>query len=374
MHMTDIDIRKGLEGVVADTTSISHVDGAKGRLYYRGYPIETLARHRFAAVAHLVVFGSLPDEARLSATEEYLWEAGRLPPEVAASLRTLTRHGVHPVTALQSVTPLLFLDPPALELGRTQEEEQGLVVAARLPAAIAVIHAALRDVPEPSYPRARRYGERYLQLMTGREPAREHIDAFECMQVLQLEHSFNASTFTARTVTSTLAPPAAAIAAAIGALYGPLHGGADQAAVEMAYEIGDVSQAARFVTHALSAKRTVMGMGHREYRVVDPRARIIKAIAARIAEGEQRRLFEILSAVDLAFVEQTANRPRALRANLEFYKGVVCLSLGLAKEFFTATFAAARAFGWVAHIAEQRQNNRIIRPSAHYVGPALIED
>jgi citrate synthase len=323
---------------------------------------------------HLILFGSLPDEAQLVAVENYLWEAGRLPPEVAASLRALTRHGAHPMTALQAITPLLFLDAPAMELGRTAEEEQGLVIAARLPAAIAATYAALRDVPEYPYPRSRRYGERYLQLMTGREPTPEHVEAFECMQILQLEHSFNASTFTARTVTSTLAPPAAAIAAAIGALYGALHGGADQAAVEMAYEIGDPAPAAQFVAKALATKRMIMGMGHREYRVVDPRAKIVKALAAKVAVGEQRRLFETLSAVDRAFVEQTATRERALRANLEFYKGVVCLSLGIPKEFFTATFTAARAFGWVAHIVEQRKDNRIIRPSAHYVGPALRDD
>lgn len=369
--MTNIDIKKGLEGVIADTTAISHVDGAEGRLYYRGYPIESLAQRRFAEVAHLIVFGTLPDEARLAAVEEYLWEAGRLPPEVAASLRAIARHGVHPMIALQSITPLLFLDAPASELGRSAEEEQGLVVAARLPAAIAAIHAALRDVPVRPYPRSRRYGERYLQLMTGRDPTPDHVAAFECMQILQLEHSFNASTFTARTVTSTKAPPASAIAAAIGALYGSLHGGADQAAIEMAYEIGEPARAASFVAECLAAKRTVMGMGHREYRVVDPRARIIKAMAEKVTTGEQRRLFEILSAVDAAFVEQTSSKRRALRANLEFYKGVVCLSLGIEKEFFTPTFAAARAFGWVAHIVEQWQNNRIIRPSAHYVGPAL---
>jgi citrate synthase len=202
------------------------------------------------------------------------------------------------------------------------------------------------------------------------QPSEDQIAAFECMQILQLEHGFNASTFTARVVTSTLAPPASALSAAMGALYGKLHGGADQAAIEMAYEIGAPEQAAQFVADALASKRVVMGMGHREYRAVDPRARIIRAMAAKVAvDAEPRRLLAILSAVDEAFIEQTGARKRALRANLEFYKGVVCLALGVPKEFFTATFAAARVFGWLAHIVEQRQDNRLIRPAAQYVGP-----
>jgi len=368
---TEPEIRKGLEGVIADVTAISLVDGEGGRLFYRGYSIEELVKRRFAEVVHLVLFGSLPDTTRLAEVENYLWEAGHLPQELATSLRELARHGAHPMVTLQSITPLLSLDPPERHLGRTLEEEEGLVVAARLPAAIALIHAALRDHPEHPYPHARRYGERYLGLMNGGTPTSAQIEAFEGMQIMQLEHSFNASTFTARTVTSTLAPPSCALSAAIGALYGPLHGGADQAAVEMAYGIGDPARARQFVTDALAAGRIVMGMGHREYRQVDPRSKLIRAMAELVAtDSEHRRLFDTLRAVDTAFIEQTASKKRVLRANLEFYKGIVCLSLGIPKEFFTTTFAAARSFGWVAHIAEQRADNRLIRPAARYVGPS----
>jgi citrate synthase len=369
-----MDIRKGLEGVIADTTTIALVDGEPGRLYYRGHAIEALVQRQFAEVMHLVVFGELPDATRLQQVEEYLWHAGRLPAELASTLRTLARHGAHPMATLQAITPLLALDPPEVRLGRTTEEEEGLVIAARLPAAISAIHAALRDHPEQPYPHSRRYGERYLQLMSGAAPTPEQVEAFECMQILQLEHGFNASTFTARVVTSTLAPPASALAGAIGALYGALHGGADQAAIEMAYEIGAPERAPEFVAECLAKGRIVMGMGHREYRAVDPRSRIIKAMAAKVATTvETRRLLGILAAVDEAFVEQTRDRRRVLRANLEFYKGVVCLALGVPKEFFTTTFAASRVFGWLAHIVEQRQDNRLIRPSAHYIGPQPSE-
>lgn len=363
-------VHKGLEGVIADTTSVSLIDGEAGRLYYRGYAIEELARRQFAEVMHLVVFGSLPDAERLQEVEDYLWIAGRLPPDLAASLRQVARHGEHPMVTLQAITSLLALDPPAVSLGRSPQEEEALIVAARLPAAIATISAALRDHPEHPYPASRRYGERYLQLLHGRQPSPSEVATFESAQILQLDHGFNASTFTARVVTSTLAPASAALSAAMGALYGPLHGAADQQALEMALEVGQPERAREFVAHCLATGRKVMGMGHREYRVVDPRSRMIRTLAQQVAHlPEHSELLDVLSAVEEAFIEQTREKRRTLRANLEFYKGVVYLALGIPKEFFTASFAAARVFGWIAHVMEQRQDNRIIRPAAHYVGP-----
>ena len=364
-------VHKGLEGVIADTTSVSLIDGEAGRLYYRGYAVEELARKRFAEVMHLIVFGTLPDADRLQEVEDYLWIAGRLPPELAASLRQIARHGEHPMATLQAITTLLALEPPAISLGRSPQEEEALIVAARIPAAIATIYAALQDHPEHPYPASRRYGERYLQLLHGRQPSPIEVSVFESAQILQLDHGFNASTFTARVVTSTLAPATSALSAAMGALYGPLHGAADQQALEMALEVGQPERAREFVAQCLATGRKVMGMGHREYRVVDPRSRMIRALAQQVAHRpEHIQLLDVLSAVDEAFIEQTREKRRTLRANLEFYKGVVYLALGIPKEFFTASFAAARVFGWIAHVMEQRQDNRIIRPTAHYVGPA----
>jgi citrate synthase len=370
-----VDIKKGLEGVVVDSTSISLVDGDAGRLYYRGLPIEKLVQYPFAAVAHLVVFGDLPDAARLQKFEEFLWNAGRLPLELAEAIEKLAQLRCHPMATLQAAMPLMALSPPAEVFGRTGDEQEALIVAARLPTAHAML-LSLRAGRTPSeYPATRRYGERFLQLVQNRRPSEQQIRIFEQTQILQIDHSFNASTFTARVVTSTLAPPASALAAAMGSLYGPLHGAADQGALEMAQEVGDPKRAADFVAGCLSSGKLVMGMGHREYRVVDPRSRIVKMLAEQIASTpDEKRLIETLKAVDEAFVAQTAHKKRSLRANLEFYKGVVYLALGLPKEFFTATFAAARIFGWSAHIVEQRKDNRIVRPSANYIGPAPQPD
>jgi citrate synthase len=370
-----VDIKKGLEGVVVDSTSISLVDGEAGRLYYRGYPIEKLVDHPFAAVAYLVMFGALPAAYELNDFEDFLWEAGHLPTELAAVVAKLAQLQGHPMATLQAAMPLMAFASPPRKLGRTDVEHEALVIAARLPAAYALL-LALRTGREPSaYPASRRYGERFLQLVHDRLPSEKEVRIFEQAQVLQIDHSFNASTFTARVVTSTLAPPASALAAAMGSLYGPLHGAADQGALEMAEEVGSAGKAADFVTESLAKGRLVMGMGHREYRVVDPRAKIVKRLAEELASlPREKHLLDTLKAVDEAFVAQTAHKKRSLRANLEFYKGVVYLALGLPKEFFTATFAAARIFGWSAHIVEQRKDNRIVRPSANYIGPAPQPD
>jgi citrate synthase len=370
-----VDIKKGLEGVVVDSTSISLVDGEAGRLYYRGYPIERLVERPFAAVAHLVVFGELPDQARLQDFEDFLWDAGRLPEGLVNALEQLSRLGGHPMATLQAAMPLMALEAPLRGAGRSQDEQEALIVAARLPTAHALLMALRAGRTATPYPEARGYGERFLTLIHNRAPSASDVGVFERTQILQIDHSFNASTFTARVVSSTLSPPASALSAAMGSLYGPLHGAADQGALEMAEEVGDPAQAADFVARSLAGGRLVMGMGHREYRVVDPRAKIVKALAEQAASHpRERHLLETLKAVDEAFVAQTVHKKRSLRANLEFYKGIVYLALGLPKDFFTATFAIARVFGWSAHIVEQRKDNRIVRPSANYIGPAPQPD
>ena len=370
-----VDIKKGLEGVVVDSTSISLVDGEAGRLYYRGYPIESLVKYPFAAVAHLVVFGDLPNAAQLREFEEFLWDAGRLPKGLSEALESLARLGGHPMATLQAAMPLMSLDASTRTIGRTDDEQQALVAAARLPTAHALLLSLRAGTAPAAYPDTRHYGERFLQLIEPDAPAASAVRVFEQTQILQIDHSFNASTFTARVVTSTLAPPASALAAAMGSLYGPLHGAADQGALEMAEEVGGRDKAAEFVARCLASGRLVMGMGHREYRVVDPRAKLVKVLAEEIASrGYEKQLLETLQAVDQAFVAQTAHKKRALRANLEFYKGIVYSALGLPKDFFTATFSMARIFGWSAHIVEQRRDNRIVRPSANYIGPKPRSD
>lgn len=191
------------------------------------------------------------------------------------------------------------------------------MIAARIPAAGATIRAALADHPNPRYPSSRRYGERVLQMLEGADASRAAVDAFEITQILQLDHGFNASTFTARVVTSTDAPPTSAISAAMGALYGPKHGAADHGALEMAQEVGDAGDAEAFVRQSFAAKRRVMGMGHREYRVVDPRAKIIKSLTGKLAQARDpalaRHLVRRRRSVHCTDVEQVASVARQCR-------------------------------------------------------------
>jgi citrate synthase len=217
------------------------------------------------------------------------------------------------MATLQALMPLLATAPPTQTFGRSDDEQEALVIAARLPTAHALL-LALREGRTPTpYPDIRHYGERFLTLLHGRAPTAKAISIFEQTQILHIDHSFNASTFTARVVTSTLAPPASALAAAMGSLSGPLHGAADQGALEMALEmaleVGSAVKAAEFVERCLATGRLVMGMGHREYRVVDPRAKIVRLLAEEIAStAEEKSLLETLKAVDQAFVAQTAQK------------------------------------------------------------------
>ncbi|MGC3981156.1 MAG: citrate/2-methylcitrate synthase [Steroidobacteraceae bacterium] len=374
---TPPDIRKGLEDVIVDTTAVSLVEGDIGRLTYRGYAVEGLLTRTFADAVYLIVFGELPNAAQRDQVEEFLWQAGSLPTAIQAIVTQMAGTSAHPMEILQGITPMLALDSAALVTNdlaaQDAETRAGLIIAARIPTVLGVIQA-LRQQRAFAYPSVKRYGARYLQLLTGKQPTAAAVDTFERTQILQLDHSFNASTFTARVVTSTISPVSSGLSAAMGALYGVLHGRADQAALEMAQTVGSPEAAAAYVAECLASKKVVMGMGHREYRVVDPRAKVIKGLAENMElTADQQRLFNTLVAVETAFVEQTSHRARAMRANLEFYKGLVYLGLGLQKDYFTASFAAARAFGWLAHINEQRKDNRIIRPDAHYIGPGLRE-
>lgn len=351
-----VNIAKGLEGVIADTTAVSLVDGNRGVLSYRGRNIDELVDLPCGEVAALVVDGEvhqrlardLRERSRLSAREESLVLG--LPRET------------HPMQLIQGITPLL---DPTTAFAERGEAAQGFEVAAKLPAILATHllgcapHASELDDP----------AERFLELI-GAPTTEIAKRAYAVAQILQLEHGFNASTFVARSTASTLAPVENALSAAFGCLHGVLHGGADQAALETADRVGSPSSANSFVDECLKNKTKVMGMGHREYKVLDPRARHLKGLARELSSGTAHQgTFETLEAIEARFGERMAEQGRSLHANLEFYKGVVYRCLGLPARFFTSNFAMARVFGYLAHFIESREDNRIVRPKAHYVGP-----
>jgi len=351
-------VHKGLEGVVVDTTAISLVDGHKGELSYRGFTIGSLIEQPFAAVAALVATDRFDTGFGVRLTT-----AGSLSPREAKLVLALPSD-IHPMHMLQGLTPLLDRSDAFADLG---EAAHGFVVAAKLPALVATLFRRTATTEtRPGDP----IGQFLDQI--GAPNGAELRRAFEVAQILQLEHGFNAGTFTARVVASTLAPVENALAAAYGALHGVLHGGADQAALETADAVAHPARAAAFVDDCLAHGRRVMGMGHREYKVVDPRARYLKGLAEALSAGTEHEVtFRTLAAIEARFEERMAAQGKALHANVEFYKGLVFRALGLPPPYFTALFAMARTFGYLGHFSESRRDNRLVRPQAEYVGPPV---
>jgi citrate synthase len=341
--------------VVVDSTRISLVDGEAGVLSYRGVPIDDLVDLPFAEVAALVVDDDRSDRlAKEIAAEAELSERERA---LVLSLPANT----HPMHVLQGISPLLDRSDAFASRG---EAAQGFAIAARLPALVAthLRREAVRDANalDPALQFLERIGAPDTDI------ARR---AYSVTQILQIEHSFNASTFVARACASTLAPVENALSAAFGTLHGVLHGGADQAALETADKVGSPAKAATFVDECLTSRTKVMGMGHREYKVLDPRARYLKALAADLCAGtEHEQTYRTLVAIEDRFIERMAEEGKSLYANLEFYKGVIYRTLGIPTPFFTANFALARVYGYLAHFIESREDNRLVRPKALYTG------
>ncbi len=372
MNAQQTTIHKGLEGIIVDRTAIAKVEGAIGRLSYRGIDIKELtAAHSFVDCVWLVLFGSLPSTEQARALDDFLVRS-MAPTDSEQRILAALPRSKHPMEILQGLTPLIdrrFADAPALPVESTELAE-GLVIAARLAGILAAWQHLRHGESLPVPDRTLGFQANFLLLFSGRRPTVQALATLQVTQILQMEHGFNASTFAARVATSTLAPVQAVLSAAIGTLSGPLHGGADEAALQMALEIGAPANAADYVRQCLAQKRRIMGMGHREYKTVDPRARILKPMAERLCSGSTHEtLFKTLVAVEEAVQQAMAQRGRKIHANVEFYKGAVMNALGIPSDFFTSMFAIGRVYGYLAHFLEQRADNRLIRPQAQYVGP-----
>lgn len=373
---TPAPIDPGLAGVVVGTTRVSEVNGAAGTLSYRGQSIDALTQQPFAEVASLVALGKVvPAVVGLIDQAPALTEAERnrvlaapvdlSPMQVLQAMIVQLDHHTSPLT-------LTAADLDAIEPGQAapealvREAERALSIASKAPEIVAT-HLARTAVSQAGTGYAERFGA-MIGLPADTDPAL--LDAFRVMQILQLEHSFNASTFAARVIASTLAPIENALSGAVGTLHGVLHGGADQAALETADQVGSAAAAAAFVDDCLDNGTKVMGMGHREYRVLDPRARYGKALAEQVSRGTAHAVtFDTLAAIEARFGERMAADGKQLHANIEFYKGLIFRMLGLPPRYFTALFAMARIFGYTAHVLESRFDNRLIRPAAEYIGP-----
>ncbi len=367
---TSGDVPPGLEGVVVAETSIGDVRGQEGFFHYRQYSAVDLAGARsLEDVWHLLFRGGLPDAAASEAFSAEVHRRRDMPPGLSTLLPALARRGA-PLDVLRTAVSLLAAELgwlPTHDIGAEELADQAIGLCAVVPTILAAAHR-LRCGDEPLEPRADLgHAANYLYMLTGTVPAPEHARAIEQYMILTIDHGFNASTFTARVVTSTGADLGAAIVAAIGALSGPLHGGAPSRALDLLDAIGTPERADAYIRHAVEHGERIMGFGHRVYKTEDPRSLLLRGVSERLGGP----LVELSESVERTVVEVLAElKPgRHLYANVEFYAGVVMHTCGIPREMFTPTFAVGRTIGWCTHVLEQAAHNRLIRPAARYVGP-----
>ncbi|MDT8427526.1 MAG: citrate/2-methylcitrate synthase [Pseudomonadales bacterium] len=368
-----VEFSKGLEGVIADQTSISNVEGEVGRLSYRGYPIEQLVTLNFTKVMWLVLFGELPDQKQEAALDDYLKHNGEISENEKTLLKTLPRD-LHSMLMLQAMIPVLDTTPQHAGNLPLENDEgyRGLAIVAKIPTLLGGFHRLQHNDELPRFDGSKSYLDNFLSMFLGEAAKADHVRCLEMLQILQLEHSFNAGTFTCRVAASTLTPVESALSSAVGALYGKLHGGADEAALNEAIKVGSPAKARDYVQNLLANKGRLMGMGHREYKKLDPRAAILKPMAEKLCTGtEYENVFLTLKEIEKEFNAEMQKKGKEVWANLEFYKGPVNLAIGIPASYFTAGFAMSRSVGWLAHFLESRIDNKIMRPSALYTGPAI---
>jgi citrate synthase len=359
-------IRKGLEGIIAGETAISDVDGHRCQLIYRGYHIDELVgKASYEEVSYLLLFGRLPTASQLADWTAQLDAHRALEPPLLAHLQSLPK----------AAGPMALLRTALSTLGAYDPDEEDTAIpvlqrkAVRVIAQTATIVAAigrLRAGRPPLAPKPRlSHAANFLSMLLGREPPAEHVASLDAYLVLLADHGFNASTFTARTVTGTQSDYYSAVTAAVGSLKGPLHGAANRKAMEMLTEIGSNEQVEPYVQKTLSDHKRFMGFGHRVYKGEDPRAKHLKAIAQRLSQSSGEPKWFTIS----ERLQEAVWQAKKLYINVDFYSASLLHYLGIPTELFTAMFACARIAGWSAHVIEQMADNRLIRPLALYTGP-----
>lgn len=367
-------IHRGLVGVKIDTSGICHIDGLKGELIYRGYDIRDLAAGAtFEEVVYLLWYGDLPDQEQLAAFRERLNAQLELPAE--AELLKWGGDGIRPMHALRTaVSAMGSADLAADGLDQDNLERIGLRLTAQIPALVAAIvrfrngEQLVQPKPELSL------AANFLYMLTGEEPTDAAVRVMDVALILHAEHGVNASTFAARAIAGTNSDAYSAITAAIGSLKGPSHGGANTAVMETLESLGSVEDVEPYVLDILGRpKGRVMGFGHRVYRVLDPRANVLKRVAQELAaeraDSAASRYFEMSLEMERVMDREMEKRGREVKANVDFFSASVYHMLGFPTDLFTPIFAAARTPGWLAHLYEQYADNVLLRPQLVYDGP-----
>ena len=359
-------ISRGLEGIIASETRIGDVRGKTGQLIYYGYDINELAgKVSFEEVVYLLYHGRLPNRAELEQLTTAL-RAERELPQGVIDFITRAPKTAAPIDIMRTAVSMLGCYPTTRpELRMSQNEAIAIELVAQIGVIAAYFHRARSGQELPPIRKDLGEAAHFLWLMTGEEPHADAVQTLDVAYVLHAEHGFNASTFTARVVASTLSDMYSAISAAIGALKGPLHGGANEGVIHMLQEIDSPEKVDPWIEEALAEKKKIMGMGHRVYKVLDPRAPHLKAMAIKLSNqlGEPKwiQMSERIA--------QIMKERKNLNANVDFYSATVYYSLGIPTDMFTPIFAISRMAGWTAHVLEQWADNRLFRPLSEYNGP-----
>lgn len=362
-----MNVKKGLEGVVMDTSSVSKVNADTNSLIYRGYPVQDLAENcSFEEVAYLMYTGELPNKAQLeefSKKEKSLREISK---DNLNVIKTLPKK-CHPMDSIRTGVSFLGCEDDRIwDATPATNLDKAIRLLAKIPTMIAADYRFKKGMdfipPNPALSIA----ENFFHMCFGKVPDQRIVKCFDVSLILYAEHSFNASTFTSRVVTSTQSDIYSATVAGIGALKGPLHGGANEMVMHMMIEIADAAKAEQWMIDALAQKKKVMGFGHRVYKSGDSRVPTMKKYAQVMADvtGEQKWM-KMYSSLEKVMVEKKKIYP-----NLDFPAGPAYYMMGFEIDFFTPIFVMARTTGWSAHIMEQTANNRIIRPLSEYIGAA----
>jgi citrate synthase len=359
-------VSRGLEGVIANSTALSDVLGDKGQLIYCGYDInELVGKVTYKEVIYLLWHRKLPNRKELEAFVRELRSQRQLPEPVIDFLKSAPKDA-NPMDVMRTAISMLGLYDPDIGKEATPEinRRRATSITAKIGVIAAYFHRARNGKSLPPVREDLTEAEHFLYLMCGEPQSKEASDTLDVAFILHADHGMNASTFSARVTISTLSDFYSAITAAIGTLKGPLHGGANEGVIHMLEEIGKEENVDAYVEKQLAEKKKIMGIGHRVYKTLDPRAPHLRAMAVKLSEklGEPKwiRMSERIA--------QIMKEKKNLNANVDFYSATVYYSLGIPTDLFTPIFAIARCSGWCAQVLEQLEDNRLYRPLSEYVG------
>lgn len=356
--------KKGLEDIIAGSTSISFIDGREGRLIYRGYDIHDLVQGNFEEVTYLLLYGNLPNQAELADFTSKLQAESSLPESVIEKIRQLPK-GVNPMEGLRNLLgELSFHDDESNDNASEANFRKAIRLIAKTPLIVALLHR-IRSGEDVVLPRTDlSIAANFMYMLFGKEASPEHVRMMDIALILHADHEFNASTFTARVIAATLSDMYSAVVGAVGALKGPLHGGANEQVMRMLLEIQDPAGTEQWITEALASKKKIMGFGHRVYKTEDPRATHLRKMSHSLGEETGQMQWYNMSET----IEKVVQEQKGLYPNVDFYSASAYYMMGIPIELFTPIFAISRMVGWTAHVIEQHADNRLIRPASDYTG------